>query len=81
MAKRHASLLSFCQSTNKGQRESEEKADDDHDQESDDSDRQDAQVVDNPEVSGHSCHDPSYMMSTLSPQMFDDLSAPEVVSY
>ena len=51
------------------QRESEEKADDD--QESDNSDRQDVQVEDSPEESEqeseHSCHDPSYMMSTLNP--------------
>ena len=51
MAKRQASLLSFCQSTHKRQSESEETADDDQDQESDDSDRQDVQVEDIPEES------------------------------
>ena len=60
-----------------------EKADDD--QESDDSDRQDVEVEDSPEESKHesehSCHDPLYIMSTLSPQNFGDLSAPEVVSH
>ena len=70
-AKRQASFLSFCQNTHKRQRESEENADDDQGLESDDSDRQDVQVEDSPEVSEHeseqSCHDPSYMMSTLSP--------------
>ena len=86
MARRQASLLSFCQS-----RESKEKADDDQDQESDDFDRQDVQVEDSPEESEHSCHDPSHPMSTLSPQFFgghnieppnfNDLSAPEVVSH
>ena len=48
MAKRHASLLSFCQITHKRQRKSEEKASNDQDQESDD---QDVQVVDSPEES------------------------------
>ena len=79
MAKRQASC-SFCQSAHKKQRESEEKADDDQDQESDDSDGQDVQVEDSPEESEHSCHDPSHM-STLSPQIFGDLSAPEAVSH
>ena len=91
MAKRQEFLLSFCQSTLKRQRESEEKADDD--QESHDSDRQDVQVEyhqdiqveDSPEESEHesehSCHDPSHMMSTLSPQNFGDLSTPEVASH
>ena len=51
MAKRQASLLSFCESTHKRQRGSEEKADDDQDKESDDSDHQDAQIEDNPEES------------------------------
>ena len=46
MAKRQASLLSFCLSTHMRQRESEEKADDDQDQESDDCDRQDVLVED-----------------------------------
>ena len=72
MAKRQASLLSFCHSTCKRQRESVKKADDDQDQESDDSDSQDAQIEDNPEESEHEsehlCLDPSHMMSTLSPQ-------------
>ena len=81
MAERQASLLSLYQSTHKRQRESEEKADDDQDQESDDSDRQDVQVEDSLEESEHSCHDPSHVMSTLCPQMFGDLSAPEVVSH
>ena len=72
MAKRQASLLSFCQSTHKRQRETEEKADDDQDQESDDFDHQDVQVEDNPEESEHSCHYPSHLMSTLSPQIFGD---------
>ena len=76
-----ASLLSFCQSTHKRQRESEEIADDDQDQESDDSDRQDVQVEDSPEESEHSCHDPSHMMSTLSPQISGALTVPEVVSH
>ena len=53
MAKSQASMLSFCQSTHKGQRESEEKADDDQDQESDNSDRQDVQVEGSPEESVH----------------------------
>ena len=70
MAKRQASLLSFCQSTHKRKRESEEKADDNQDQESDDFDRQDVQVEDIPEESEYSCHDPSHLMSTLSPQFF-----------
>ena len=78
-------MLSFCQSTHKRQRESEEKADDDQDQELDDSDCQDMQVEDSSEEfeneSEHSCHDPSYMMSTLFPQIFGDLSAPEVASH
>ena len=73
------SLLSVCVSTQR-QMESEEKADDDQDQESDDSDCQDVQVEDSPE-SEHSCHNPSHMMSTLSPPIFGDLSAPEVVSH
>ena len=64
MAKRQASLLSFCQS----ERESEEKTDDDQDHESDDSDCQDVQAVDSLEECEHSCHDPSHRMSTLSPQ-------------
>ena len=51
MAKRQASLLSLCQSTHKRQRESEEKANDDQDLESDDSDHQDMQVEDSPEES------------------------------
>ena len=55
------------------QREFERKAGDDQDQESDDSDCQDVQVEDIPEESEHesehSCHDPSQMMSTLSPQI------------
>ena len=76
MAKRQASLLDFCQSTHMRQRESEEKADDD---------RQDVQVEDSPEESEHesehSCHDPSHMMSTLSPQIFGDLLVPEVVRH
>ena len=42
--------------------------------ESDDSDRQDVHVEDSPEESEHesehSCHDPSHMMTTLSPQIF-----------
>ena len=37
MAKRQASMLSFCQNTRKQQRESEKKANDDQDQESDNS--------------------------------------------
>ena len=49
MAKRQAPLLSFCPSTHKRQREFEEKADDDQDQESDDSGRQDEQVEDSPQ--------------------------------
>ena len=81
MAKRQASLLSFCQSTHKRQRESEEKAYDDQDQESDDSDCQDVQDEDSPEESEHSCHDPSHMMSTLSPKIVGDLSAPEVARH
>ena len=55
------------------------------DQESDDSDRQDVQVEDSPEESEHesehSCHDPSHMMSALSPQIFGDLLVPEVVRH
>ena len=70
MAKRQASLLSVCQSTHKRKRESEEKAADDQDQESDDFDRHDVQVEDIPEESEHSCHDPPHPMSTLSPQFF-----------
>ena len=31
--------------------------------------------------SEHSCHDPADMMSTLSPQIFYDLLAPELVSH
>ena len=81
MAETQATLLSFCQSTLKRQRESEEKADDAQDQESDDSDCQDVQVEDNPEESEHSCQNPSHMMSTLSPPIFGDLSTPEVVSH
>ena len=60
-----------------------EKADDD--QESDDSDRQNVEVEDSPEESEHesehSCYDALYIMSTLSPQNFGDLSPPEVVSH
>ena len=45
---------------------------------------QDVQVEDSPEESEHesehSCHDPSHMMSTLSPQIFGDLSVYEDVS-
>ena len=82
MAERQASLLSFCQRTHKRQRESVAKADDDHDQESDDSDRQDVQVEDISEESEHEskhlCHDSSYDVN-FSPQFFFDLSAPEVV--
>ena len=59
------------------------KADDDQDQESDDSDRQGVHVEDCPEEfeheSEHSCHDPKHVMSTLSPKILCDLSAPEVV--
>ena len=80
MAKRHASLLSFCQSTHKRQRKSEEKASDDQDQESDD---QDVQVVDSPEESDgpylitiihypwrviyslHSCHTVPYLITIV----------------
>ena len=73
MAKRQASLLSFRQIRHKRPRESEEKADDDQDQGSDDSDRQDVQVEESPEESEHesehSCHDPSHMLSTLSPKI------------
>ena len=73
MDKRQASLLSL-------QRESEEKADDDQEQESDNSIHQDVQVEDSPKESEpeseHSCHDPSHMMSTLSHQIFGDLSGP-----
>ena len=65
MVKRQASLLSFCH-THKRQMRSEEKGDDDHDQDSDDSDCQNLQVDDRPEES----HDPSCMMSTLSPKIF-----------
>ena len=65
-------MLSFYQSTHKRQRESERKAGDDHDHESDESDRQDVQVEDNQEESEHesehSCRDTSYMMSTVSPK-------------
>ena len=71
-------MLSFYQ---RRQRESEEKADDDHDQESDGSDCQDVQVEDIPEESEYSCHDPSHMMSTLSPKIFGDLLPLEVVSH
>ena len=31
--------------------------------------------------SEHSCHGPSHMTSTLSPQFFGDLSAPEVACH
>ena len=44
------SQLSFCQSTHKRQKESEEKVDDDQDLESDDSDHQDVQVEDSLDV-------------------------------
>ena len=85
MAKRQTFLLNFCQNTHKRQRESEEKADDDHNQESDNSDCQDVQVEYIPEESEHesehSCRDPSYMMSILRRQSFGDLLAPEVVSH
>ena len=64
MARRQASLLSLVKVQR--ERESEEKAD--HDQESDDSDRQDVKIEDSPDESEHSCRDPSHMMSTLSPQ-------------
>lgn len=47
MPKRQASLLSFCQSPTKRQRESEEKADD----QAQGSDSQDVQVEENPEKS------------------------------
>ena len=84
MAKRQASLLSFCQSTHKRQRQFEEKADGDHYQESDDSDHQDKPVEYSPkeseEESEHSCHDPLHMMSITSPQFFGDLLVSEVVS-
>ena len=85
MAKRQAYLLSFSQSTHKRQRKSEEKANDDQDQESDDFDHQDVLVEDSPEESEHeyehSYQDPSHIMSTLNPQIFGYLSAPEVVSH
>ena len=85
MARRQAPLLSFYQITYKRQRESEEKADDDQDQESDDSDHQDVQVEDSQEESEdeskHSCHDKSYMMSTLTRQIFGDLLDTEVVRH
>ena len=46
------------------------------DHKSDDSDHQDVQVEDHPKESGHesenSYHDPSLMMSTLSPQNFGE---------
>ena len=61
--------------------EYEKKADDDHDQESDDSNRQDVQVEDSPEESEDSCHNPSHMMSILHPSIFGDLSADEVASH
>ena len=77
MAKRQASLLSFCQSTHKRQRKSEEKADDDQDQESDVSNCQDVRLK-IPQKIEHSYHDPSHIMSTLRPQIFGDLSAPEL---
>ena len=70
----------FCQSTHKRQRGFEKKADDDEDQESNDSGRQDVQVEDSPEESKHSSHDPSHM-STLNHHIFGDLSASEVVSH
>ena len=45
---------------------------------------QNVQIEDSPEESEHesehSCHEPSYMMSKLSPQISGDLSAPEVES-
>ena len=80
MAKRHASLLSFCHSTDKRQRKSEEKASDDQDQESEDPD---IQVVDSPEESDdpylitivhypcrviyslHSCHTGPYLITIV----------------
>ena len=80
MAKRHASLLSFCHSTHKRQRKSEEKASDDQDQESEDPD---IQVVDSPEESDdpylitivhypcrviyslHSCHTRPYLITIV----------------
>ena len=65
MAKGQPSILGFCQSTHKRQRESEEKADDDQDQEPESEDK-----------SEHSCHDPSHTISTLNPQNFGDHSAP-----
>ena len=52
-SERQASLLSFRQNTHKRPREPEEKADDDQDLESDDSDRQDVQVEESPEESEH----------------------------
>ena len=71
MDKRQASLLSFCPNTHKGQWESEKVADNDQKEESEDCNRQDVLVVDSPEESEceseHSCHDPSHIMSTLSP--------------
>ena len=47
-----------------------EKADDDEDQVSGDSDHQDVQIEDSPEESEQSGHYPSCMMSTLSSQFF-----------
>ena len=46
-----------------------------------DADCQDVQVGDSPEESEHSYHDPSHVMSTLSPQIFGGHSAPEEVSH
>ena len=70
--------------THKGQRESEEKADDDQDKQSDDTDLQDVQVEERQQFeheSEHSCHDPPQIMSTLSPQISSDHLATEIVSH
>ena len=53
MAKRQASLLSFCQTTHKSQQESEEMTDDVQNEESDVSDHQAVQADDSPEESEH----------------------------
>ena len=73
MAKRQASLLSFCQYKKKWQRVPEENTDNDQDQESDDSDCQDVQVEDSPEEyeqeSEHSCHSITYDVNIKSPDI------------
>ena len=79
MAKRQASLFGFCQNTQRDKGSMRRRLMIKTKNQM--TYRQDVQVEDSPEESEHSCHDPSHMMSTLSPQIFSDLLATEVVNH